>query len=64
MYKVVKNVPIPRRSRFGFMIDMEAGDSFIVEEASEKVGAINYAKRYGIKITTRKTEEGYRIWRV
>lgn len=64
MYKVDKNIPLPKRSRFGFITEMAQGDSFVVAEESEKVGAVNYARRYGIKITTRKVDEGFRIWRM
>jgi hypothetical protein len=64
MYKVEKNVPLPNRSRFAFMLEMKEGDSFVVSDAHEKTGATNFARRYNITITTRKIDDGFRIWRV
>ena len=67
--KIDKNVPMPTaqsHQKYPFM-DMDVGDSFSVPEgclqgvrnASHMAG-----KRKGLKFTVRKTNEGYRCWRV
>lgn len=74
-YKVEKNVPLtnPRaehRSYIGTLESMEIGDSFFVpaehESDSKRVSVSCHiaAKRLGIKVSTRKLENGSRVWRI
>lgn len=59
--------PLGSRSRYPFL-DMEIGDSFVVEEKNaESARAIAYkiAKRYGVKFVGRKMKDGsVQFWRV
>ncbi len=70
MYKVEKNIPIAnQKDRFGktnFLRGLNVGDSFVVTENVKKTERSNwhmFAKRLGMKIVTRTTNEGeIRIW--
>ena len=73
MYKVEKNIPIPRKNRNGkpsqttFLLSLEVGDSFIftVEKRRHAVKWYNLAKFSGLKVKIRHVEgDQYRIWRV
>jgi hypothetical protein len=64
-----KAVPIPKRVFYGFD-RMSIGDSFFFEELSEvercASAAYSYAKtkQPEFKMTRRKVDGGYRIWRI
>ena len=73
MICIDKNIPIPPRIRSGgrkpkYPWDtVEIGDSFLlatsnVDSAHAQAG--HAAVRYGIKLSVRKTNEGYRVWRI
>jgi len=63
--KIERGIPIPKRnasfSKFGpIFAAMKPGDSFVWPNAS---APLTYAKRYGLKITTRKLNGGgFRVW--
>ena len=65
MYKVEKNIPIThqkdRTGKTNFLRNLSVGDSFVVSENHKKSERNNwhvFAKRLGIKIVTRTTNEG------
>lgn len=64
-----KDVPIPKLTRYHFD-QMEVGDSVFFEsvvEADNMASSANsYAKTHknGFKVSRRKVEGGYRVWRV
>lgn len=64
--KIDKGIPLPGESRGRKRkypwADMLIGDSFFTRIKSRK-GFHTNAKRAGIKITTRKEAEGFRVWR-
>ena len=70
MYKVEKNIPIAnqkdRTGKTGFLLSLDVGDSFVISENDKKNERNSwhvYAKRLGMKIVTRTTNEGeIRIW--
>lgn len=67
--QIEKGIPIPEcktRRNSGPFLDaikqMEVGDSFLY--GPKRLGNLSfYQKRFNIKLTQRKTPEGYRIWR-
>lgn len=67
--QVEKSVPIPTVKRYHFE-KLAIGDSFFFEELSEvescSSSAYSYAKTHknGFKMTRRKVDGGYRIWRI
>lgn len=67
--KIDKGIPIPvarkKVTPWPFM-DMEIGDSFLVDEASMRAAASTAQdmKKQGYIFTRRKTRDGYRFWRV
>lgn len=75
MFKIEKNIPITSikttknfQSKYPFN-KMEIGDSFFIPEKTKKdekkrKGLYCSAKRFGIKIATRKGEGGLRVWKV
>jgi len=73
MVKIDKGIPIPeprkggRRGEKYPWREMSVGDSFLFDgdESSKATCAASSAGiRLGRKFTTRKTAEGYRIWRI
>lgn len=66
------SVPIPKtRNRWIPLFEkLEVGDSFVIEDFEEVERVCNAAYAYGkshgngFRLTRRKIEEGYRIWRV
>lgn len=63
--KVDQSIPIPNRFPFG---QMNVGDSFEIPPEIKRhtvaVSAMRYAKRHGMKFTTRKMPDGtFRCWR-
>lgn len=75
MFIIEKGIEIPirtdSRNKYPFR-DMEIGDSFFVPNDNLPPSASkNFcqfvqpgAKRLGIKITTRKVKDGFRVWRI
>lgn len=67
--QVEKSIPIPVKKVYNFD-RMAVGDSFFFRELSEvescSSAAYSYAKTHGndFKMTRRKVDGGYRIWRV
>jgi hypothetical protein len=66
-----RGVPIVRGQTFSRMEQfrqtltaMEPGDSFLVKTISERQHAYCAASELNIKITTRRTNHGWRIWKV
>ena len=68
--KIEKNIEIPPdprgKKRIYPIEQMEIGDSFVVPTATQRRGAEIAAKRYGVKVTTRKLkgDDGKFVWRV
>ena len=63
--KIDKKIPIPE-PQWPFS-RMDVGDSFLLPEGREAAGrqyAIMFGKRHGMKFTSRKTDQGVRIWRM
>lgn len=72
MYKIEKNIPIPKKSnrprKYNFQ-NMEVGDSFFVRNGKQKVvasSAAYYSFLYDKekKFTVRNVEGGIRCWRI
>ena len=71
--KIEKNIPIPEACggaitrKYPFN-EMEVGDSIFIEgrKGSYTPGnaAHNYGKNHGKKFTSRKENDGFRIWRI
>jgi hypothetical protein len=73
MYTVEQDVPLPaayrhRKARVWPFGQMEVGDSFIVHDPDKwdytQQCASIYGKRLKRKFTTRKMEDGLRVWRI
>jgi len=65
-FTIEKDVPIKPRSKYPFE-EMEPGDSFHFDEwmlGAVNTAAYRYSRKLGIKLTIRKTDDGYRCWRV
>ena len=66
--RIDKNIPIPAaKSKYPFR-EMEVGDSFLCPKESGKniysaAGQAN-ARIKGRRFIVRKTDDGYRVWRV
>ena len=67
--KIETNVPLPSKNKgvkgkWDFITEMQIGDSFFVDD-NHKTRAARFAFRYrGLKCTTKKVKDGYRIWRI
>lgn len=68
MIQVDKQIPIPPKQRPKYpWATMEIGDSFFVDGPGATMfqsGASSNAKRYGIKVATRRVAGGVRVWRI
>ena len=66
MFKVDKGVPIPaiKKSPQYPWLDMEIGDSFWTDKPSAREAASIWGIKHDMKFVTRKTEGGFRVWRV
>ena len=70
MYKVEKNVPVAnnkgRNGKTNFLRGLNVGDSFVISENVRETERSNwhvFAKRLGMKVVTRTSNEGeIRIW--
>ncbi|MEK0324869.1 MAG: hypothetical protein QQN63_04115 [Nitrosopumilus sp.] len=66
--KIESGVEVPeyrrgRRAKYPFK-ELEVGQSFVYPHEKVRLAAASHAKRYGVKFTVRKTEDGkYRCWR-
>lgn len=75
MFEIRKNVPVPpagkaggRSAKYPFR-NMEVGDSFeaTMSDAEAKQvqrAATSYARRNGVKFTTRRSATGVGVWRI
>lgn len=72
MIKIDSDIPVPseaankgRTSVYPFG-NMKVGDSFFTETEKERLrpAATQYARRNGVKFTTRKEGAGIRVWRI
>lgn len=70
--EIEQNIPIPPDNRLAYpkhpnytdvMRELKVGDSFLTH-APKRYSFSTYAKRAGIKITTRRSGEEIRIWRI
>ena len=61
-FKIDKDIPIPYRGVYPFEI-MDVGDSFFSNNQSVVSSSYGYGKYNGIKFTTKKEGDGYRVWR-
>lgn len=59
-YKIEKNIPLVTE-RFPFS-EMEEGDSFLISDGGSPSTAHAAARRANIKIATKKTDQGVRVW--
>lgn len=69
MLTIEKGVPIATgRNRHAglatILARMDVGDSIFVDESKQRMAAGGYADKLGIKITSKKEGDGYRIWRI
>lgn len=67
-FKIEKDIPVPNiagrgRTKYPFH-ELEVGDSLFSESISIRQAAYAFARRKGIKVTVRKTDNGYRVWRI
>jgi hypothetical protein len=69
MIEIEGNIPIPkilgrgRPNRYPFK-EMKIGDSFHVKSSSDRDSALSASSKLDIKLTSRKVDDGYRIWRI
>lgn len=71
MWTIENHVSVPRRGRresYPFY-DMRIGDSFFIEDAQNVKNARSaawvFSKRHpGVKFSCRKSEGGWRLWRI
>ena len=64
-----KGIPMPERrsgwGKFGNTVrEMEVGDSVLVTERGDVPNLQASARRIGLRMTSRKVEGGWRVWRV
>lgn len=66
--QIDKNIPVPFHATKYPWMEMEVSDSFLLPAGKEKTAgsfATQANKRYAPrKFVVRKTEEGYRCWRI
>ncbi len=63
-YVIEKGVPMPNNKTTALsqaLRAMEIGDSFLI--INRNFNLAMYQRKIGIKLTQRKTDGGYRIWR-
>lgn len=64
MFKIEKNIPMEKTSKYSVLEGMDIGDSFLCS-SSLVVHFRQYADRHGFKIISRKQDKNeHRIWRV
>lgn len=65
---IEKGVPIPKRagwSKYSKAIrEMEVGDSVFVTEQKEVCNLQSTSYRLGIRMSSRKVDGGWRLWRI
>lgn len=61
-----KGIPMPEGwSKFGNTIrEMEVGDSVLLTDQRDVSNLQSSAKRIGLRMTSRKVEGGWRVWRI
>ncbi len=67
--KIDKNIPVPRKyHRMDIWnevaINMDVGDSVLVEDMSKRASLTNALKRSGYEVTTRSEGKQFRVWRL
>lgn len=67
--KVEKGIPIPALNPNQIiwkpaLEKLESMDSFVVGTKAEAMSALRAARKIGLHVTSRKINEGIRIWRV
>ena len=70
--KIEKNISIPGprglSTRYPWLKKLETGDSVCITNLFDaqriRENLSHYSKRHGLKFTTRKTQDGLRIWRL
>lgn len=68
-FQIERNIPIPPRTygsnsvKYAFALQMEVGDSVLVETRRIASAVSNRLKLSGYKFVTRKVEGGIRVWR-
>lgn len=69
VFIVESNIPVPpistgpKSSKYDFMKDMNSGQSFLVSDTKSAQRVYAAAKKMGVRIITRKVDDGVRIWR-
>jgi len=65
---IEKNIPIPARKGWGKFHDtihsMEIGDSVLLTEQRDVANFMSVGKRVGLKMSSRKVDGGWRVWRI
>tara|TARA_R110000824_G_scaffold50008_5_gene140078 strand:+ start:417 stop:653 length:237 start_codon:yes stop_codon:yes gene_type:complete len=65
--EIERNIPIPRKMTGRtneVAVTMEVGDSVLCEDRVKAVNIVACLRRNGMKSTTRKVENGIRVWRI
>lgn len=68
-FQIERNIPIPPRmygsksTKYAFALQMEVGDSVLVQTRPIASAISNRLKISGYKFATRKVEGGIRVWR-
>lgn len=61
-------IPLGRKEKWGWLLDMEPGHSRLIEDPTQynalRSTARYYAREYNIKFRTKKESGGLRIWRI
>jgi len=61
------DIPVPENDRISWaptLKRMKVGDSFLLPKERGRTTIINYGRAHGMKFKMRRTEEGFRCWRV
>lgn len=69
MYDIEKDVPVKKRGDAKYPLEkLEVNDSFLIPlkdlEDNTQQSVLTIAKQKNINITTRKTDQGLRVWRI
>lgn len=64
--KIESGIPLPRRYEWAKIFQsMKIGDSFLVDSNAQAQSAAVSAARFGMKLCTRRQEDGKtRVWRI
>jgi myosin heavy subunit len=64
MPRIRKDLPIPQKSKYAYLCDLEVGDCVEFEDFTEFQRTKDAMRYFGINHTTRSKGEIFRIWRV